>query len=64
MAEPKYRRSHSQKRLHRAHWKLPQVKLGECPHCHEPKLPHRVCGKCGYYNGMEVLTVVKKDKKK
>jgi large subunit ribosomal protein L32 len=21
----------------------------ECPQCHERKLPHRVCPKCGYY---------------
>ena len=23
----------------------------ECPHCHEMKLPHRVCPNCGYYQG-------------
>jgi large subunit ribosomal protein L32 len=28
-----------------------------CPQCEEPKLPHRVCMKCGYYNGKEVLAV-------
>lgn len=63
MVEPKYRRSHSQKRIHRSQWKLSQVTVTECPHCHELKLPHRVCAKCGYYNGMEVLTVVTKEKK-
>jgi large subunit ribosomal protein L32 len=26
-----------------------------CPHCHAPKLPHRVCPSCGYYNGREVV---------
>jgi large subunit ribosomal protein L32 len=29
----------------------------ECPHCHEPKLPHRACPHCGYYNGMEIIEV-------
>jgi len=31
----------------------------ECPHCHELKLPHRVCPHCGYYNGMPVVAVEK-----
>lgn len=26
-----------------------------CPQCHSPKLPHRVCAECGYYNGKEVI---------
>ncbi|MDP2401322.1 MAG: 50S ribosomal protein L32, partial [Actinomycetota bacterium] len=26
-----------------------------CPQCNQPKLPHRVCGECGYYNGKEVI---------
>ena len=26
-----------------------------CPQCHEVKLPHRVCGNCGFYNGKEVI---------
>ena len=29
----------------------------ECPQCHEPKLPHRVCAACGYYDGKEVVAV-------
>jgi len=29
----------------------------ECPQCHEAKLPHRVCGACGYYDGKEVMNV-------
>jgi len=34
----------------------------ECPHCHELKLPHRVCPHCGYYNGMEIVAVEEKKK--
>ena len=26
-----------------------------CPQCGEVKLPHRVCGNCGYYKGREVV---------
>jgi large subunit ribosomal protein L32 len=29
--------------------------LNECPQCHQPKLPHRVCPSCGYYKGREVV---------
>ena len=30
---------------------------GECPQCHEPKLPHTVCSHCGYYRGRQVKPV-------
>ena len=26
-----------------------------CQQCGEVKLPHRVCGNCGYYKGREVV---------
>ena len=29
--------------------------LSICPQCHEPKLPHRVCPNCNYYDGKEVV---------
>lgn len=29
--------------------------LSICPQCHEPKLPHRVCPNCGYYDGKDVV---------
>ena len=28
----------------------------ECPQCHEMKLAHRVCKKCGYYKCKEVVS--------
>ncbi|MBR2606305.1 MAG: 50S ribosomal protein L32, partial [Clostridia bacterium] len=37
--------------------------LVECPQCHELKLPHAVCKKCGYYDGEKVIDMDKKDKK-
>jgi large subunit ribosomal protein L32 len=28
-----------------------------CPQCNEPKLPHRVCPTCGFYNGKEIVQI-------
>ena len=28
-----------------------------CPNCQEPRMQHRVCPKCGYYKGREVVQV-------
>ena len=28
-----------------------------CPNCGEAKLPHRVCGNCGYYAGRQAIEV-------
>ena len=33
----------------------PRPALSECPNCHEKKLPHRACAKCGEYKGRAVL---------
>ncbi|MFW5803442.1 MAG: 50S ribosomal protein L32 [Verrucomicrobiota bacterium] len=30
---------------------------GVCPNCDSPRIPHRVCGKCGFYNGRQVISV-------
>ncbi len=55
MAVPKQRISKSRRNKRRAHDFLtpPQVVL--CPHCREPKLPHRVCPNCGMYKDRQVL---------
>ena len=39
----------------RAHDFLEKKSLSTCPQCHEAKMPHRVCPKCGYYKGREVI---------
>jgi large subunit ribosomal protein L32 len=56
---PNPKRRHSKRRTstRRAHDHLNRSILSECPNCHEPKLPHRVCGKCGKYKGREVIEV-------
>ena len=55
MAVPKRKKSLSKKRSRRANWKLSLPTLVACPQCHEFKVPHRVCGYCGYYKGVEVI---------
>lgn len=40
-------------------FKLSLPGMVECPNCHEMKLAHRVCKKCGYYNGKEIVAVEK-----
>ncbi len=58
MAVPKRKTSKSKKNKRRASaYRLSKVTLVECPQCHEPKLPHRVCGSCGYYKNKEVIEV-------
>lgn len=57
MANPKRRHSKSRTSKRRAHDGLKPVGMGECPQCHEPKLPHRVCSNCGYYKGRQVKAV-------
>jgi len=58
MANPTNRASRTRKRLRRANWKAEAPRTGICPQCHEPKLPHRICGNCGYYKGREVIAKV------
>lgn len=64
MGVPKKRRPRSEKRKHRLGWKMAPVTVSECPHCHEPKLPHRVCLNCGYYGGEEVIVMAGEEEKK
>ena len=51
MAVPKRKWSKQRTRTRKAHYKLAAPTLAECPQCHQPKLTHRVCKTCGYYNG-------------
>lgn len=62
MALPKRRHSNARTRKRRTHDALFCAILSKCSNCGAPKLPHRVCLKCGYYNG--VLIIQKKEKKK
>jgi len=57
MPLPTRRHSKSRKNKRRAHDALTPPHYVLCPQCHEPKLPHRVCPKCGTYKGREVIEI-------
>ena len=55
MAVPKRKMSRSNTRHRRSQWKAAPVSLVACERCHEPKLQHRVCPACGWYNGRQAV---------
>ena len=36
---------------------VPKPSVTQCPKCQEPKLPHRICGHCGFYGENKLLDV-------
>ncbi|MBM3246577.1 MAG: 50S ribosomal protein L32 [Candidatus Omnitrophica bacterium] len=64
MPLPKKRHSKARGRKRRTHWKIRSANLILCPQCKQPKLPHRVCAVCGYYDGRQVMEIKVKEKKK
>ena len=57
MAVPKKKVSKARRNSRRANWKLSLPGVVACPQCKEPKLAHRVCKHCGYYDGKQVVAV-------
>jgi len=57
MANPKRKHSKARRDKRRSHDALTPVQTMKCDHCGEAKLPHKVCGACGYYKGRQVLAV-------
>lgn len=58
MAVPKFKTCKKRSRRRRAeNMKVAVPSLSLCPNCGNPKLPHRVCPKCGFYRGRQVLEV-------
>ena len=57
MAVPKGKISKQRKNTRRANWRLSLPGIVECPPCKSMKLSHRVCKKCGYYDGKQVVKV-------
>lgn len=56
MAVPKQRMGRIRTRTRRAvHDRISAPSRCVCPQCGEVKLPHRVCGNCGYYKDREVI---------
>jgi large subunit ribosomal protein L32 len=56
MAVPKKKQSHTRTATRRAQHRISAPTVNECPRCHSPRRPHRVCPICGTYAGREVLT--------
>jgi large subunit ribosomal protein L32 len=56
MAVPKKRTSRTRRDKRRATHRARAPRLNECPRCHSPRLPHRVCPVCGTYAGREVIS--------
>ena len=58
MAVPKKKTSKAKGRSRRASaWRLGAPPRSECPQCHRAKLPHVVCGNCGWYGGRQAIDV-------
>jgi large subunit ribosomal protein L32 len=57
MAVPKKKQSPSRSRKRAANWRARAATYAECPQCHQPKLPHRVCANCGTYAGRQAVEV-------
>jgi large subunit ribosomal protein L32 len=57
MPNPKRRHSKQRTSKRRTHDALTAVSAGQCPQCHEMKLPHQVCPHCGYYRARQVRAI-------
>jgi large subunit ribosomal protein L32 len=57
MAVPKKKQSKTRTATRKATWKAEPTAYSACPQCKQPKLPHRVCGTCGYYAGRQAVEV-------
>lgn len=55
MAVPKRKTSKTRRNKRRSHHALTAPNVVECPECKEPRLSHRACPNCGYYNGRKIL---------
>lgn len=58
MAVPKRKTSKTRRDKRRASsYTLNKATIVECPQCHEPKQPHRICRACGFYKNREIISV-------
>ena len=61
MAVPKGKQSKRRTNSRFANYTASAPTLVECPQCHKLKEAHKVCGACGYYDNVEVVS--QKEKK-
>ncbi len=59
MAVPFRRTSKTKKRMRRTHLKKTASTLTTCPNCKAAIKPHRMCPKCGFYKGQEIVNTTK-----
>lgn len=57
MAVPKRKTGRAKTNSRRSSHSLEAPARSVCPNCSEPKMPHRVCTNCGFYDGREVVDV-------
>lgn len=57
MAVPKKKISSARRGSRSAHTALKAPSLSPCSNCQEPRPPHAICPKCGWYNGREVISI-------
>ena len=55
MPNPKRKLAKSWRGNRRSHHALKGKSLSTCPRCSQEKMPHRVCGNCGYYGKKPVI---------
>jgi len=55
MAVPRNRVSNARKNSRRAHDAKKPKNITNCSNCGRPRLPHTVCGSCGFYSGRVVF---------
>ena len=56
MAVPKRKTSKAKRDMRRSpNMKKSLTGISIFPQCHQPKLPHRVCPTCNYYDGKEIV---------
>ncbi|MBO4387865.1 MAG: 50S ribosomal protein L32 [Spirochaetales bacterium] len=61
MATPKYKTSKAKAASRKsANMKLDKPTLTVCSKCGNLVLPHRVCPKCGYYKGEQIVKIEEK----
>ena len=61
---PKRKLSKGRRDRRRSHDALAGVSLVQCSQCGEMRPFHTVCPKCGYYQGREIISMEKEEKKK
>ena len=63
MAVPKHKTSKARRNSrHSANSVAVAPTLVECPNCKEFMQPHKVCPKCGFYKGKQIVVTEKKQK--